>query len=676
MTHRLLAHRRPHRWLQLLGLCSAVALLVAQRGPATASACGGPSYATLAGLAPASITAFHVEYPDSDGGWDNARRKELRFLYPFFQRDPVRTRAIWQFAHEPGAPLPAPSGAKLEQALSADDWDAARAHALSLIDDILALPPVPAAAHNALLERALEVVDLHPHLANLPRKPVRDFFDGRNPRSWPAVLQRADNARRGTLPMSASHPRAVTLQWRALRHDFATRVPNGWGGAIRKQVPKREWGRMLSAHDRWLAAHGKHPLRDLVRLDKVRLHYFANTTDKAWALLIDLLPTRPVRALAEMRYLLLRGAPPSDAMLDSLKDPVLIAALAHPERITPKRWQRWWTLSQTAPQAAWSQNLQARLLLVSVRNAQRGQASRGAGVARAVLPHQFPPRALRLTPLWGKLRAAALLQAGRLSAAKQQLALLPADVDSARLLTRAHYRSGDALAAAQVAKLDGETRRYLVEVMLSDAQLIWLSQHGAEEPARLARFERGVRETQRGRWRAAAQLIQHDFPHQARRWRQAAALADRRDNKAALELARLLVEQRASMFNEADNGWYRGVSERHAGIRSPRERRAIASHFRRRSARWRALELLVGWLARNRSHDDARQVLAEADRQYNRLINRGGSDRHFWGRFAKQAPAVKRLRRVGRAIRRQAGQLSPTRVRGAAAAQPRPKRRR
>jgi len=96
----------------------------------------------------------------------------------------------------------------------------------------------------------------------------------------------------------------------------------------------------------------------------VRVRHFADDHPAAWALLFDLYPETRMRTrvLAEMRYLMLVGTGPTDAQLDALTDPALIAAFAVEGRITEARFARWWPLAEAAARRPAAINLQERLL--------------------------------------------------------------------------------------------------------------------------------------------------------------------------------------------------------------------------------------------------------------------------------------------------------------------------
>ena len=85
--------------------------------------------------------------------------------------------------------------------------------------------------------------------------------------------------------------------------------------------------------------------------------------------------------------------------------------------------------------------------------------------------------------------------------------------------------------------------------------------------------------------------------------------------------------------------------------KAPAEAPAVERAFTRSSERWLALEAYTRWLGRHSKEARSRDVLAEADAVFNLLVNWGGSDTLFWGRYAKKSNTVADLRRLGKTIR-------------------------
>jgi hypothetical protein len=120
-------------------------------------------------------------------------------------------------------------------------------------------------------------------------------------------------------------------------------------------------------------------------------------------------PDRRVRALAEMRYLLVMGQPPTRAQVDALKDPLLITALTGETSLDAERFDQRWALADTSPSAPWAENLRVRLLAWAARHAAPG-----------ALPKAFPEQLLK-GPLSGKLSAAARSRRSATTMPKQRL---------------------------------------------------------------------------------------------------------------------------------------------------------------------------------------------------------------------------------------------------------------
>lgn len=586
---------------RLFWLLSACCCLLLARGLRPAAACGGPDHGDFAALGPIATTVYELGHPNQWASWGNGRGDELRFLHPFRLDQPASTKTLWAFAHEWKDDVPAPPVDALDAAEDRHDDPAAKVEAKKIVEAIYAMPPVPAAHHRALMARAVDVID-------------------------------------GTSPSPAR------LAHEALRKDFRQTVPDGWAQGIRKQVAATTWTRLLADHEAWLAKHPQHPLADQVRLDEVRIHYFAGDADAAWKLLMGLSKRRPTRALAEMRYLLIQNELPSEGVVATIKDERLLSALAPrlaaKKRLSNARWADWWRRAETARAAKkpWAINFEERLLYVAAERP-------------GPLPTGFPTRAQAPTALWAKLRAAALARAGSFAAAETQVLQAPPDPVQAQLLAQIRLRRGHVQAAAAVQQLAEDARRYLVRVRSTDGMVKKLS-HEPGPVAADARLEWAQRLVAAGHWNSAAKLIEKDDASRADLWRRAATITAPGNDDAKLALARFLVTHRDSIFDGHRNGFYRGLSWRHQDQRLPlAEREAIERYLTRSSADWLALGLFTVWLQAHPQHADAPQVLKEADAAYNRLVNRGGWDQYFWGKWANQHPTVATLRRVGKVVR-------------------------
>jgi hypothetical protein len=71
----------------------------------------------------------------------------------------------------------------------------------------------------------------------------------------------------------------------------------------------------------------------------------------------------------------------------------------------------------------------------------------------------------------------------------------------------------------------------------------------------------------------------------------------------------------------------------------------------RSSEPWFALKAYTQWLTSHSGAPNALEVLTEADRAYNWLINVGGSGDFFFGRSVPSSSTANELRRAGAAIR-------------------------
>jgi len=600
------------------------ALALSLDAPRPALGCGGPYYADLGVMGPVTATVQAMVTPDEYWAtWGNAERPELRFLHPFVKERPKEIQPLWDFSHEGVTQSSGPSLGGFEQAIRDGDLQRAETEARAVVDAIYAMPPVPAASEGATLARAVDFLELRPRLAGKPRVDVQKWFVGAG----------ADPSR---LPKSLRSARKPSLDLEAIEADFRAKIPDGYSDVIQKSVKPAVFARFDQRLASWTKQHPQHVLADRARLFRVRVRYFAGDTEGAWQVLFDLYPRRLPRVLAEMRYLLVQGRPPSAQQLDALTDGPLVAALASQQRITASRFDKWWKLSGTAPRSAWSVSLQERLLLWAVTG------------TKGPLPATFPAQADNPTPLWGKLRLAALIRARRLSEARAQLRSLAPDAEQARLGAQYFLARGRADLAAQLPALDADSRSYLLRVMVSDRGLATTAKSKDAGIARAARFERAVRLVGKRKWKTAAALIARDDPARAKKWERVAELAARHDD---LALARYLARHHGELLYDADTGFYRAASTRFDGLGNAPEAAAIRRSFERSSERWLALEAYVRWLDKHASDRSARDVLAEADGVYNLLVNWAGGDTFLWGRVAQSSPVVAKLRAVGRRIR-------------------------
>jgi hypothetical protein len=399
---------------------------------------------------------------------------------------------------------------------------------------------------------------------------------------------------------------------------------------------------LLREADAWLAHYPQSLLADLVRLSKVRIRYFQGDTDGAWEVALALMPGRRVRALAEMRYLLLQGSYPGTGVLAKVQDFELMTALVTQDSLDAVRFSNLWRRARAAPQGTTRTNLEERLLAWAARNASPGH-----------LPASFPTQAETATPFWGKLRAIALLKAEQWGPARDQLALVPPDAEQARLVGYLQVRTGHPEAAVALPGFDTRARQYLVSVLLTDAEVDRLAASADKAVRNLATFEGAVRRARRDQWAEAIAAVERSRADRAALFRRAKDVATSHGPDRDLDWARFLDAHVGELFSDGDPGFYRAVSDHEEKLPSgARERTQIREMLMRTTERWLALESYTRWLVAHPRAPSARDVLNEADRTYSKLTNFGGADTFFWGRVAKSTSVVADLLRVGAEIRK------------------------
>jgi hypothetical protein len=584
--------------LRLLALAAFAAFVCR---PGEAPACGGPDYGDFSALAPATSTLEALLHPD-DGfaSWGQEQAPEMRFLYPFWKAHP-EVDALYRVSYDGVTELPAPSTAKLDAAVASADVPRELQEARGIIDAIYAMPPVPAAKHAAVLARAVAVLE---QLAG------------------------------------GSEPHAASRDLALLKSHVRSGIPDGWTANTRKQVPAAKWAALFAEADGWLAKYPTHPLADMVRLLKVRIHYFQGDADGAWTQALALYPARRVRALAEMRYLLLQEQRPSRALTKSISDVELVTGLLSADSLDASSWPALWQRAVNAPTDV-GLNLQERLLAWAAGHGSPGK-----------LPAGFPPRPENPSTLWGKLRAIALIQAHSWDQAVDELTSLPDDADRTLLLAQAEVQRGRPERAAAMPGLGGDARQYILGVLLDDAAIERLCQNTDLRVREPACFERAVRLASASRWGEAAAIVTRVSPANAGLWQQAAQLVAAKDPDRDLAWARFLDAHAGELLFGLGGGPYRGISEREASlpVGSP-EKARIGDLLQRSNERWLALQAYTQWLAGHRGAPGARDVLGEADRAYNRLTNWGGGTDFYFGRVVPQSATSKELRRIGALIR-------------------------
>jgi hypothetical protein len=577
--------------------CAALLFVLARDTP-KARACGGG----------ALFDPHVVGEPRLLEADDFDTRNEARFLYPFLVAQPKQANLLWEYSYNDLEQIPAPDVTAFDRAVNAHDYPRAEQEAQALVASWYDLPPVLAAPHRPVLLRAVEFLESYPFLSTLSLEQARALPD----------------------------PHRPTQQFLDLLRQSAQNIPNGWARGAKQSASAGVFGDLLAQTRAWLKANPAHPLRDLVELWQVRLGYFSGDTEAAWASLFQLRARRPVRALAEMRFLVQQGLRPSDAQLERLGDPLLVALFTDAKSAAGPRWQRWWRLSQQANDQS-GLALQERLLQVVAE-------SRATGA----LPKDFPDKAARRSQYWGKLRALALMNHARWQDARAQLLLLAPDPEQANLIARCYVGLGHPELAARVQQLARPELRYVVEVLVSEAELPGL--HSANSAAAAeARLAQEIAALGRADIQGAATVIQSVDPEQAAALRGMAAFAQHGDK---LGLARAFNQRAQSLGSGEDRDFYRGVSTRYTAL-DPQsaEARAIAAYFEAGTGAFHALRAYVEWLEANPNAPNARQVLAEADRTYVLLQAYGGWPDLFWERHLTRHDLTLRLRQVGKRLR-------------------------
>jgi hypothetical protein len=586
---------------------------VLARIPGDTSACGGPDYADLGPVAPLDTALDFALKIDVDGmaSWGSQIGPELRFLYPFWKARSNELDPLWNFAYHNVSELPAPPSTVMEAAVRSGNAADAEREARAVIDGIYRMPPVPAAHHRALLERAVEIVELAPRPAP-------------------------------TVQPSSAQAHAASTEYRTLQEHLRSRIPDGWADAVRKNVAPPVFVDLLREADAWLTRYPRHPLADMVRLSKIRVRYFQGDLEAAWDLALGLLPTRPIRALAEMRYLMLQGTAPSGAAQSRIQDFELVTALVTQDSLDAARFQTLWGRARSAKTGSTRTNLEERLLAWAARNASPGH-----------LPGSFPAQAEVATPLWGKLRAIALLKAEQWDRAREQLALVPPDAERTRLMGHLLVRTGHPEAAAALPGVDPRARQYLVGALLSDADVERLASSSDKAIRATATFEGAVRRAHQNQWADAIAAVARSRPDRAVLFRRARDISTSQAPERDLTWAHFLDEHDGRLFSDVDPGFYRAVSDYEEKLPAgTRERVQIRDMFMRSTERWLAIESYTRWLVAHPRAPNAREVLEEADRAYGKLTNFGGADTFFWGRTGRSTSVIADLLRVGAEIRR------------------------
>jgi hypothetical protein len=602
---------------------------------------------------------------DVDPGCDQERRDEFLFLYPFKVDKPQEITPLWELVYQKGSAKfsPPPAADPLDSALQSGDWKTARKEAQEIVDHVLDMPGTIAQQYQPALVKAVEFLEIQPLFDRIDAELMRSALWGnassdKSKEIPPEIvdileMRHLDRAKVSEIMRAKPHhPRIATLRFVALRQEFAAQVPDGWVFDIRNRVPRETWNHLESSVNRWLKDYPQHPLADLVLLWKTRILYFNGDVERAWRVLFYVYPRRLPRVLYDMRYLLVETQDERPvAFLQAIKDPLLFTALLPLREIDVEAWQRWWQVSENNMAQAWAVNLQERLL------------AKVPGFGE--LPRSFPTKPRNPTPLWGKLRAVALMQAGKWEEAREQLLSLKGENEQALLLATFYLRRGQPLLAVQLPDVPELIRLYLVRVILSDEKL---QQVKADEGSVLRKeivHEQGVRLAAQGKWAEAAQKIRTTEPECSKLWQEVARLQKDKSPKARLRLARFFRDHRGKLFYGNDTDWWHPeVRSRYGHVRAGKnssvkhvdsdlpwteaqELDAVTKHFLGTTESWLALQAYVDWLSKAEPSPQMRTVIKEADFCYNRLIGQGYWNWGFWTDYLVDNPAVKELRKAG-----------------------------
>ncbi len=616
-------------------------------------ACGSASWTLYRAIAPAQESLSYItEIPRWSGGWDELDRPEYRFLYPARAARPKELNRLWEYFYAYGGTAAEDASSLLvtepfTRAVASGMPAATYSAAQRLIDGYLALPPEQATPFRGAFWHAVGALELQSALASKERSVFDAALGGSDEAQLDALegclLLGPGGGPPGSKPqdLSAGSPqwcalRAGSVEFLRLQRRTAREIPDGWSSDGEQNGQREPARALLVAMEEWRERFANHPLADLASLWQVRVQHFAGETDASWEIFAEVYPRRPVRVLAEIRYLLLTVGWPELSVLDAFPHPEVVVGLLTIDGLVehPERQERWWRWSQQHLPAAWAINLQERLLTAVARRP-----------ATDPLPGWFPGKAGHPSELWGKLRAGLLLMRGHLREAEEQAALLMPDEEQAGLLAAARLQQGRPLQAVTTPSLDASSAQLILCGWLGEEGLRSLLEHPSAELAGLARVELAQRRVMAEDYAGAANLLRAAAPERA-------AVLDRAGRAAAqgelLTLAREL----------ATNGWYpepgdyRGMSGHYAV--GTRRGSGVAACMVHDDLRWLALGLFTRWLQSHYGDASAPDVLREADAVYNSLINYGGGA-YFWNDFAPGSVLVRRLRSVGRVVRRAQG---------------------
>lgn len=554
--------------------------------------CGGPAvYEISAPLVRAERMLEGIEV-DFDG-FDAQRRSELRFLAPFLAAKRPGADALWMLAYgaqEPPHDVRLDTAAtfgvearvtEFDRATKSGSRDEMVGAASRLLQTLLNTPSIVAEEHQREARRAVALLEVQNVAARGDERLLHSLFGGDSTTAvdtntapqWARDIVAARALSRPAFAewgvTHASSLRAPAAAWAAVGEAMRRDIPNGWASEIRDSVPAELWRSLAALHTEWLARFEHHPLAPWVRLSRARLAYVQGDSITAWNTLLDLYTQAPVRAAAEMRYLLQKEVrPPSldDARIDN----ELRAALLAEVGVTPSQWNAYWSRADasgaSSAHEAWRRLTKERLLWQAAGGLMNPEERAAQPSAPITLPSGFPTSPRGLSPLAAGFRALALTRAGRHREAMEQTDALGEDSLVAPL--RAHllldaHRWSEALAVKHVAP---DAKEYLLRVLAPDSVVALVRTGKNARLARVAARTQALRLAGNGKWNEGAALLPPSDAVRRPLWLEAATRASDTTLAGTLAYARWLRARRGSLLGTPDKVWYRSVSRRLAEV--------------------------------------------------------------------------------------------------------------
>ncbi len=631
--------------------------------------CGGSmAYYVDGPLQPSTSYAERGLYPIVDM-LESTARDEIRFLPGLVRADSVRFAGLigrnpmrtpwWDTVTT--ARVPEPTSGALVRAWARGDADGAVQSARALVSGIMALPFDAESSRDAALRLAVETIELAPLVVAEPVTARRTAFE----RLATPTRRLSFDSLPLLLARETQHPRRASLEYAALRRAVRTGIPDDTREEILKQVLPARWDSLHAAHRTWLTTYPKHPYATLVRLQQVRLFYLASQNDSAWRAALSLYATHPVRAAAEMRYMLLTMAQPSEAFLTDARVPLEVRiALVGNMRPSKVAWAALIREATARSRDAVRENLEERLLGVLAADT----------TPTLALPPSFPSWRATASPLWRYLWAASLLRAGRADEALPYTTV-PITVaqdtmlagDAVNLAARIHLTRGDYVAAASTPHLDEWTRRYIVWVLTPDSVVSRVATSADRDASRDALLVLAMRAAQAGHWTAAAAQVR---PFDARRAalyaRVGMFVRDTMSNDGLLRYATTLSGIGGRMFADSSRYFYRGMMSRDYALNPEYaemrqgwdlpwtrlgERTRMFRSLRDGSERLLALRAFASYFDRpGVTVAQRRMAVRLADRAYRQLLQTdpSRSESGYWADSLPVSVEARAIRRAGR----------------------------